>query len=99
MLNTWYITYLRFNCCISGAQMLSAQMGCAHFDMNIFHSLTDWPWPLRHILYNFTSKLLLVLSPGPGAKKKLKFVTLGMHKMRLLWNFHTQENQNWYTGN
>ena len=35
---------------------------CAHSD--IFSLLTDWPWPLRHILYNFTSRLLLTFSPG-----------------------------------
>ena len=30
----------------------------------VFSFLTDWPWPLRHILYNFTLRLLLIFSPG-----------------------------------
>ena len=32
--------------------------------MRKFPLRTDWPWPLRHILHNFTSSLLLIFSPG-----------------------------------
>ena len=46
----------------------------------VFSLLTDRPWPQRQMLYNVTSRLLLVFSPGAKNKK----VTLGM---RLLWKY------------
>ena len=26
--------------------------------------LTDWPWPIGHILHNISSRLLFIFSPG-----------------------------------